>query len=420
MESRETNNLEYKINMKNTFLKTVSAYANYGNGKILFGVNDDGIVVGLDDIIDKALDLENRINDSIEPIPSYKIEINEKDRIIILRVEEGIHKPYYYKNKAYKRSDSSTVEVDRVELNRLILENINRNFEDLPAENQDLTFNYLKKSLIENLNIQKMNLDILKTLNLYSDKLGYNKAAELLSDDNIYPMIDIARFGESIDIFLNRERIENKSLLKAFNRALEIFRDNYTYEVIDESTRKKIEKIPEKAFREALANGIVHRTWDLNSSVRISMFKDKIEITSPGGLPAGLSEMEYLKGQISILRNPILANIFYRLNYIEQFGTGIRRINYAYEPSLVKPEYKLLENTITVILPVYVESLEFLGEEEQLIYQILRENKEMSRSEVESKSGFSKYRILRILNKLIDENMIEKIGKSVNTKYKIL
>ena len=70
---------------------------------------------------------------------------------------------------------------------------------------------------------------------------------------------------------------------------------------------------------------LIHRLWDVNASIKVSMLEDRIEISSPGGLPAGISEEEYLNGQVSILRNPIIGNVFFRLKYIEKFGTGIMR-----------------------------------------------------------------------------------------------
>ena len=92
-----------------------------------------------------------------------------------------------------------------------------------------------------------------------------------------------------------------------------MFRQYYEYERIKGSTREKISLIPEEAFREAVASALVHRTWDIDSHVNIAMFQDRIRITSPGGLPRGVSEEEYLRGGISILRNPIIGNVFYRL-----------------------------------------------------------------------------------------------------------
>ncbi len=420
MKERETNNLEYKLDITNTFLKTITAFSNYGGGQVIFGLDDDGKIVGLDDLNEKALNIENKVNDSISPLPDYNLKIDEEKKIIRLLVREGIHKPYYYKGKTYKRADSSTLEVDRVELNRLILEGSNKNFEDLTAFNQDLSFSYLEEELREKLNIKEINLDILKTLGLYSNEYGYNKAGEILSDKNSYEMIDLAKFGDTMDIFISRDRLGQISLVEAFNKALKIFRDNYTYEIIEGASRKRIETIPEKAFREALANGIVHRSWDVNSSVRVAMFEDKIEIISPGGLPLGISKEEYLNGQISLLRNPILAGVFFRLNIIEQFGTGIMRINQVYKDSLVKPTYDIFQNSIRVTLPVYTDYINFLGKDEELVFNILKDKGQVSRAEVEELSGFSKAKSIRLLNNLIDENLIEKVGMSVDTKYRLL
>ena len=119
---RETRTLEYKETVSNTFLKTVSAYANYGTGVILFGVADNGTVKGIAEPEKVCLDIENRINDSIDPVPDYTLAVEGKPSVIRLTVREGLHKPYLYKAKAYRRNDSATIEADRTELTRLILE----------------------------------------------------------------------------------------------------------------------------------------------------------------------------------------------------------------------------------------------------------------------------------------------------------
>ena len=87
---RESKSLEFKENLSsNTFMKTISAFANYGEGKIIFGINDAGEVTGIDDPVNKCLDLENKINDGIKPIPEYNLEIQD-DKTIVLTVYEGI------------------------------------------------------------------------------------------------------------------------------------------------------------------------------------------------------------------------------------------------------------------------------------------------------------------------------------------
>ena len=160
------------------------------------------------------------------------------------------------------------------------------------------------------------------------------------------------------------------SILDVYDQALDIFKDYYQYEEIQGTDRKKIEMIPEAAFREAVANSLIHRVWDIKAQIKIAMFDDRIEILSPGGLPPGITEEEYLSGKISILRNRNLANVFYRLGFVEIFGTGITRIKQLYEQSLKQPAFEVSENTIKVVLPVFEKNLN-LTIDEQKVYQIL-------------------------------------------------
>ena len=415
---RENKRLEYKENMESgTFLKTISAYANYGGGKIIFGIADDGTVKGISKPEEACLNLENKINDSIKPVPEYSIEIGE-DSTIILSVCEGPYKPYLYKGKAYKRYDSAATEVDRLEYGRLILEGQNQSYEELPSSMQELTFDRLEEELKKSLGITCLNKDILKTLELYSEKRGFNNAAALLADKNQFPGIDMIRFGSSIDEIMDRATFEHMSVLAQLSSCIEMFQTYYQYEKIEGVERKQIDKIPEKAFREAIANALVHRAWDVRASIKISMFEDRIEISSPGGLPAGIGREEYLNGQISVLRNPILGNVFFRLKYIEKFGTGIMRINRSYSNALEKPSYQIFENSIQVVLPV-IPWDEELSEKDKNILDIIRDKGTVSRSEIEKLAGTGEDSTIRSLNLLLKKHIIEKTGAGRGVKYHI-
>ena len=413
---KESKELELKSTITNTFLKTVSAFSNYNTGKIIFGIDDNGKIIGLENIEELCLDLENKINDNISPKPDFRFIKDTKKNIITLIVEEGLNKPYLYKGKAYKRNDTSTVEVDKVELNRLTLLGLNQYYEELKARKQDLEFKVLKKELEEKLSLKNFSKDVLKTLNLYDDKNGYNNAAELLADKNTFSGVDIAKFGKSIDEILDRNLFVNISIILQYQKTLEAFNRYYKYEQILGSERIEKELIPEKAFREVIANALIHRTWDVNSNIRISMYEDKIEVSSPGGLPSGISEKEYLNGQISQLRNPILANIFFRLKYVEMFGTGIRRINESYKKFAVKPNFEIFENSIKITLPITKTEL-FLTTDEKIIMDILEKGNILSSSEILEKVEFKKDKLNRILKNLIQKNYIDVIGNGRGTKY---
>ena len=413
---KESKELELKSTITNTFLKTVSAFSNYNSGKIIFGIDDNGKIIGLENIEELCLDLENKINDNISPKPDFRFIKDTKKNIITLIVEEGLNKPYLYKGKAYKRNDTSTVEVDRIEFNRLTLLGLNQYYEELKARKQDLEFKVLKKELEEKLSLKNFSKDVLKTLNLYDDKNAYNNAAELLADKNTFSGVDIAKFGKSIDEILDRNLFVNISIILQYQKTLEVFNRYYKYEQILGSERIEKELIPEKAFREVIANALIHRTWDVNSNIRISMYEDKIEVSSPGGLPSGISEKEYLNGQISQLRNPILANIFFRLKYIEMFGTGIRRINESYKDYAIKPAFEIFENSIKITLPIIKTEL-FLTKDERIIMDILEKGAILSSSEILKMTEFKKDKLNRLLKKLIQKNYIKIIGNGRGTKY---
>ena len=413
---RETRTMEFKETITNTFLKTVSAFSNYDGGVILFGVDDEGNSKGLSDVKQSCLDIENKINDSISPQPDYKLETQNNDKIIKLTVQSGAQKPYLYRSKAYKRNDTATIEVDTQEFSRLVLEGKNIRFEELPCKDQNLTFQILQRKLKEHIQIETFSQDTLKTLNLYDNANGYNNAAGLLADQNHFPGIDMVRFGENISIIQKRVTFENRSILEVYEKAIEIFRDYYQYEEIKGADRKKIEKIPEAAFREAIANGLIHRIWDVESQIRVLMFEDRIEVVSPGGLPAGITKEEYLSGKLSVLRNRNLANVFYRLGFVEIFGTGITRIKQLYAEALIKPDFEVSENAIKSVLPIFEKNAD-LTEDEIVVYKLLSKTMLKPISEVAPYVPFGKSKTTKLLKEMCQKGVITVEGKGKGTKY---
>ena len=416
IDTRETRILEFKETITNTFLKTVSAFSNYDGGTILFGVDDDGNIKGLPDVKQACLDIENKINDSITPQPDYTLEIQNNDQTIKLTVKSGLQKPYLYKSKAYKRNDTATIEVDTLEFSRLVLDGKNIRFEELPCKDQELSFEILHRKLKETVRIENFDKDTLKTLNLYDDVNGFNNAAGLLADKNHFPGIDIVKFGENISIIQKRSTFENVSVLEVYEKAIEVFRDYYQYEVIQGADRKKMEKIPEAAFREAIANALIHRVWDVDSQIRVSMFDDRIDIVSPGGLPSGITEEEYLSGKLSVLRNRNLANVFYRLGFVEIFGTGITRIKQLYAEALIKPDFEVSENAIKIVLPIFEKNAD-LTEDEIVVYKLLSKTMLKPISEVAPYVPFGKSKTTKLLKEMCQKGVITVEGKGKGTKY---
>ena len=412
---RETATLEFKQQLSKSYLKTVSAYANYGTGKIIFGIADDGTPVGLADPQDTCLRIEHAINDSIDPVPRFELAIEGDTRTVTLTVHEGPDKPYLSSGRAYSRTDTSTVEVSRLEYGRLVLTGEHVSFDALVAKEQDLAFGHLEKELASKLGLKPLDQNSLISLELMTPSGEYCNAAALLADSNHFPGIDIARFGESINIINARHTFEHMSVLEQMQRTLEVFDTYYAYEEIVGFERIAKTLVPREAFREAIANALVHRCWDVRANIKVGMFADRIEITSPGGLPAGITEELYLAGGPSVARNPILANVFFRLGHIERFGTGIPRILDEYAHETVSPSFALRDSSITVMLPVTV--LENVTLDEEAILAVLAKGSALTRSQISEKTQLSKSKAIRTLNALVEKGLVTKVGEGRSVRY---
>jgi len=415
---KESRALELKETITNSFLKTVSAFANYDGGSIIFGIDDSGAVVGLANPREACLSIENKINDSISPQPAYSLAVDYKTNTVTLVVHAGENTPYLYRAKAYRRNGTATIEADHLQMRRLVLRGQNLTFDATPSKEQDLTFDVLAGALKDHVGIESFDDDVLRSLSLYSNDNGYNVAAELLADANGFPGIDIARFGESINVINKRLTLERVSVLTVYERTIEVYADYYQHETIDGAYRTKVEIIPEAAFREVIANAIAHRTWDVRAHIRVAMFEDRIEVTSPGGLPEGITEQEYLAGRVSILRNPILAAVLFRLNIIEAFGTGIPRIMRAYEKSLRKPVFEMSDNAVSVVLPLLETDLG-LSSDEREVYACLSRVVPKPISEIADAVSFGKSKTTTLLKSMVSRGFVTIEGTGRGTRYRL-
>ncbi|MBR7063825.1 MAG: AAA family ATPase, partial [Treponema sp.] len=237
------------------------------------------------------------------------------------------------------------------------------------------------------------------------------------SDVNNFSGIEIVRYGANINTILDRKSFTHQSILLQYENAISVFETYYQYEEIKGAFREKKELVPLKAFREAIANAIVHRVYDIDANISVFMFDDRIEIISPGGLPHGVRREDYLKGGISIFRNHIIGNLFLRLCMIEKLGTGIRRINESYSSSMKMPSFDTSENSIRITLPVLVKKNN-LSLDENKIYDALK-NQNLSSSIIAEKTGYGKTKTVSILNKFLQEGYIVSTGKGRAKRYQL-
>lgn len=269
---------------------------------------------------------------------------------------------------------------------------------------------------MEKLGVSVVSEDVLRTLGFFTKDKKYNNAAALIADENHFYGIDMVRFGNSINEIMDRETISGASILRQYDAAVNMIKRYYQYEKISGIERKVVDMIPENAYREAIANALIHRDWSMNAHIRIAMFTDRIEIKSPGSLPKGLTAEEYENGEISCLRNPILGNVFFRMKYIEMFGTGVIRIKYAYANARIKPKFAITDNVISVILPVISAEYNVTADKDKVI-RVLEKGVPLSSSEIVKASGFTKAKTLRLLDALKEKGYVKVNGNGRGTKY---
>ncbi len=429
----ESKYIEYKQAYTSTFLKTVSAFANYHDGVIIFGVTDKGEVVGVKNPEDTRLQIENAINDGLDPVPYVEIEkvMIESNTVLLVNVFKGDHTPYLLKQKTYRRTDTSTVAVDRFAYEELILQGRNSSFEELVAAEQALTFQDLEKKLKKEIGINTLTEDLLITLRLKKDG-KYTHAAALLSDEN--PMESariqlIAYRDNTVMSIKDRQILDSISLVKQYDECLLFYRKHLNVgETIEGPYRKTVEEIPLVAYREAIANMIVHRNYARSEEARVEVFADRVEIFSPGGLPIGISKEEYVQGRISLPRNQIVADVFYRLKIIEKLATGIRRIREYYRDAMVKPVFHVSENSILVVLPRIQPVQEVkdsmgktsygqMSEKEKTIYQLIETKGPIARGNIEKEIGLGKSQTIELINQLRSHGLVTTIGQGRSTQY---
>lgn len=430
MKFKESETVELKLIVTDLIKKEIFAFANSEGGTIFIGVSDDGEVVGIEDSDKSGLQVSSMVHDNIKPdlsmFVSYRTLNFDGKEVLSIDVERGTNRPYYLANKGlrpegvYIRYGFSSIPASDSTIRNMIKEIDGDVYESLRSINQDLTFNSCENEL------KNRNIDFKEqALKLVSNDGLYTNLGLLLSDQCPYT-IKAAVF-EDYDQSLFKDRNEfSGSLLKQLEDVYSyIDKYNNNRSTFDKLWRIDTRDYPEKALREALLNSIVHRDYSYSASTLISIYKDRLQIVSVGGLMPGY-ELNDIKNGLSDTRNPNLANIFYRLKLIEAYGTGIKKIYDAYELSGCEPEIIATNNSFKIILPninykqnnnLYISSPEMIYCDENILLKYLNDNQSITRKEVETLMGLSQSSAGRILKKMVDEGKLIQFGGSRNIKY---
>jgi len=403
----------YRIEFKERFAdldRELVAFANASGGRVFLGISDESAVTGI--AIDNAL--KSRIHDIANNCdPAIKIILEEFGNILIVHVREGTDKPYRCSSGFYTRTGPNSQKLNRNQIISFIQAEGKVRYDELVKPDfteQDIDAEKLSRFLqmagitpVLDQPILHKNLGIGE---IQEGRVFYNNLAVLffaknLKDIYYHTVVTCALYrGRDKAVVLDRKDY-NSDLVANVDMAMNFIKQYLPvrYEFTGELARKEIPQIPYQALREALINSVVHRDYfEKGANVMVEIFQDRIEITNPGGLVRGLTPENF--GKISMLRNPGIANLFQRIDYIEKMGTGIERIRLALkEANVPSVQYEFNAAYVKAVFPRPLSSeehttLEIARESGEKVRRKWGESEEKTWKEWKKILGKNEYRIL--------------------------
>ena len=428
MKYVESPQLELKEQINAEFKKEIIAFANTDGGEIYVGIAQDGSITGIADPESEMEKIGNMIRDGIKPdLTAYtSIERVEDDgkNLIRVSVSRGLKRPYHLTDKGLKptgvfvRHGVSSVPATDEAIRQMLRESDGTTFDKMRSVNQELTFEYAEKTF----QASQIAFDAVhkRTLGLIDVDGYYTNAALLLSDQCGHIIRCAVYEGTGKNKFKTRKEFSG-SILKQMDDAYSFLSlNNNLRATFDGLRRIDHADYPEEAMREALVNAVVHRDYDYSGSIIINIYDDRMEFISLGGLVKGLTLAD-IKGGVSQPRNAVIANVFYRLELIESYGTGIQKILESYAGCGIEPKFAPAPASFVVTLPnrntaETTASDPGLSREENIL-RLMAKQGAVTRKDVEQLLGCSSFPANKALAALVEQGKIVKTGAARGTKY---
>jgi ATP-dependent DNA helicase RecG len=437
MKRFENLNLEYKREYTEQIRKAVIAFANTDGGAVLVGVDDDGTVRGVDDVDGTRVRVGNLIRDSIRPDVRAFVSVTEEERggrtVLRFDVQRGTARPYYWKAKGLRpegvfvRQDAASVPASEAAIREMLLASADGAFERMRSLRQDLTFGaaaaFFRERKVAFGPAQR------RSLGLVGEDGLFTNLALLLSDQCPFTLKLAVFEGTGKTVFRERREIGGSVLAQVREAFDYLDKWNRTRAEVRGLDRVDRRDYPPEAVREALLNAVVHRDYALPGADLVSLFDDRLEVLSAGGLVRGVSLSDVLLG-LSALRNAALAGVFYRLRLIEAYGTGLLKIREAYAGAPRPAAVEATDHAFKVTLPnrnaaVAAEPRRAAGSapapdaRADAVLAALRSRREIGRADVEALCGVSPATAARLLARLVAEGRAATVGRGPSTRYRL-
>ena len=429
---RESETVELKLDYTENIRKEIIAFANTNGGTLYVGVSDDGHAAGVPDPDELILRIGNMLRDSVRPditlFVHYDIEDAEDARIVRVLVNRGANRPYYWAAKGLRpegvwvRQGTASVPATDAAIRMMIRETDGDSYEAMRSLCQQLTFDYTA-SVFEKQGLAFGEAQM-KTLSLLTADGIFTNLGLLLSDQCPHIIKAAVFSGTDQQDFRDRREFSGSLLRQLDESYAYLDLQNAKRASFDGLYRRDHRDYPEAALREVLLNAVVHRDYSLAAPTLLCVYSDRLEITSVGGLPHGITLEDVMMG-LSVCRNPKLANVFYRLQLIEAYGTGLKKILSCYRDSPAQPNIRNTAHAFKVILPKAEMPAAIRGgqpggapqDPEEIVQALIRKRGSVSRAEVEQTIGMGPATAFRLLRRMAAKGLLHPVGSGKNTRY---
>ena len=426
---KESNRIEFKAILNDKMEKEIVAFLNNKEGGILYiGLDDNGHPIGEFDLDATQLKIADRIKNNILPstlgLFDIVTEVIEGVSVIKILVSSGLEKPYYIKSQGmspsgcFTRIGTSSQPMTTAMIDELYARRIHTTLRNIPSPRQDLSFAQLRIYYQER--GLELNQKFANSLELLTPNGEYNYIAYLLADENGVS-IKVAKYSgiDKVDLIENEE-YGYCSLVKAANNVLDKMKiENVTHAKVTSKTRIEKNLVDPVALREAIINAIVHNNFTREIPPVFEIFKDRIVMTSYGGLIPGQSQEDFFSCS-SMPRNRELMRVFKDVGLVEQLGSGMSRILKVYPKDI----FDISEHFIKVVFPfAEIENVSNIaigdengndnGDENNdaiKTLNILRQKPDITAKALSELMGISSRKVSRIIKNLKESGKITRVG----------
>jgi ATP-dependent DNA helicase RecG len=439
---RETETLEFKKStseIKVAMISIASILNKHGIGTLYFGVKNNGDVVGQNVSESSLRDVSRAVYESIKPQIYPAIDEVVIDGKQLIKVEfSGDSKPYSAAGKYYLRTADEDREVSPDELKNFFEANKYRT--KWENEKSDALSKQVDKTAIKLFWQKAITVGRLPegryTSPIILNRFGLVKgeyltnAGEVLFGDTRPVSLRVGIFATDEKLTILDMKLYEDNVYNLLKKAEDYIFKNIRWKIeIIESERSEIPEIPTAVIREVLANSFAHAMYGSRTNHEICIHPSMITIYSPGDYASRHKPEEYIKGNVeSEIRNPTIAKILYLSKYIEQFGSGFKRIDSLCKDSGISYSYENKENGFKFIIyrPQFQSDIldvtldVTLNGTEKAVYAILKQKPDSSREEIANKISKTVRTVQRALNSLGDKGYIRRVGSKQNPTWEML